>query len=843
MTPPLRDRARDLLAQGGEEEAERLLREAVAAQPQDSEVRALYADLLLKMGRASEAAAQYDICLPALSDSADLLTNHALALYRDGQVGRAREAFERALAVDPTFAAAHYNYSDLLLRHGDMQRGLDEYEWRDRAIRAFDRGIRKKRWKGAPLAGASLLVCAEQGFGDTILFARYLPDVAQRGGNVTFECPAGLARLMRANLPPAIDVVVRGQGKKPPPIPFDLYTLLGSLPRLQGTTLDSVPAAPRYLKAIPADVARWVDLLRGDSGLRVGLVWAGNPQFPGDRGRSMHVEDLAPLADLPGITFYSLQKGAAADQVGAAPRGMQIVDLAGRLFDFAETAAIMENLDVVVTTCTASAHLAGALGRPTWVLLHDDPYWLWMTEREDSPWYPTVRLFRQCMPGDWTGVLQRVAAALRARCAGRPAAAPAPTRLEDELAAAVAAELFIPTGADILDLAGSFSRLERHLPAGCRRRPWPGERLAARELTVDALPPAGSSTVVSAVNLLERLDDVPAFLAALRRYGLPVLVSYRPADGVRDGNNGDGEDRGRLTRARLVEALGAAGFGIAAGESVGRHGLLLLLRPGVPPVLPRRRVLVLCPESADTFGGSLRRQLLAELLPAAAQVHWSTLDAAWQPPPGPWDLALLGTGGTMSAGHLSDALLAFASTAPTLGLFGTAWREAIPRDRLTALLQRLGAWFAASREDLDVFGRGVPRCVHFGNWLFNAFPLSLGQAADRLALDDPTRGEFAVGSFSDPVARIQRQRQLSTGDVDIFTCALTSASEVGYCEVRDPDTWQPSGRFRSVLMDVFGECPPEGRLFSPHRDAVVAYKERMQARARDLAGVLQKALA
>jgi len=200
-------------------------------------------------------------------------------------------------------------------------------------------------------------------------------------------------------------VAVRNQGLPP----FDFHVPLLDLPRLLGTTLETVPAAVPYLSADPARVERWRDILAGDPpGLRVGLVWSGNPHHGNDRNRSVLLRDFEPLADVPGVTFVSLQKGAAASQASDSTLRLKVVDHTPRLIDFGETAALLANLDLVVTVDTSVAHLSGALARPTWVLLPFAPDWRWMLERTDSPWYPTMRLFRQPAPGQWAAVVRSV---------------------------------------------------------------------------------------------------------------------------------------------------------------------------------------------------------------------------------------------------------------------------------------------------------------------------------------------------------------------------------------------------------------------------------------------------
>jgi hypothetical protein len=270
-------------------------------------------------------------------------------------------------------------------------------------------GFFRTFWDGSPLVGRTILIHDEQGFGDSLQYMRYLPLLKAQGGRVILRCQPPLGRLL-ANVDGADQVLSVARGE---PLPgFDVHAPLMSLPHLLGTTLETVPANVPYLHARPDDVARWSARMAPDRGFKVGLVWAGSPLHVNDRNRSLTLEALGALTQ-DGVTFYSLQKGDAAAAAASPPPGMTLVDLAPDLHDFAETAAAIGQLDLVVTVDTAVGHLAGGLGRPVWILLSaaHDPRW--MTEREDTPWYPRTRLFRQRRDEAWPTVLTRVAMALR----------------------------------------------------------------------------------------------------------------------------------------------------------------------------------------------------------------------------------------------------------------------------------------------------------------------------------------------------------------------------------------------------------------------------------------------
>jgi hypothetical protein len=279
-----------------------------------------------------------------------------------------------------------------------MERGWESYEWRLRSG-ALD-GLHEREaplWTGEALAGRRLLVWAEQGLGDTLQFVRYAALLAGQGVDVVVEVQPELERLVRQSLP-QVEVVARGQ-RLPQ---FDVHAPLMSLPHLLHTRLDTIPAEVPYLFAEEA-----ADRLGARDGrLRVGLVWAGNPQHKNDRRRSLNPNVLAPLSSLRDIQWFSLQPGTTT------PPPLDLVDLTADLTDFADTAALLMQLDLVVTVDTSVAHLAGALGRPVWILLPYAADWRWLVERSDSPWYPSARLYRQSAPGDWPSVVERLRADL-----------------------------------------------------------------------------------------------------------------------------------------------------------------------------------------------------------------------------------------------------------------------------------------------------------------------------------------------------------------------------------------------------------------------------------------------
>ncbi len=371
--------------------------QALRLNPALPEAHANMGDVLAWRARDEEALACYEAALRLRPDSAEFWNKRGFALEQLGRWEEALECFEQAVRRKPDFAEARTNRAMAWLRRGDFVRGFAEYEWRFRRKDFGTAAQREPRWRGEPLEGRTILIHAEQGLGDTIQFMRYLPLVEQRGGRVKFNCQPRLRPLAAA------------RWTAEPQERAELHASLLSLPHLLGTTAETIPAAVPYLEVASAHVERWRQRLGGGGSLKVGLVWAGNPRHPQDRRRSVPPELLAALGGLGDVRFFSLQRGWRA----RIP-GLELEELEEETGTVLDTAAAILNLDLVISVDTMAAHLAGALGRRVWLLLSFCPDWRWMLEREDTPWYPTMRLFRQRRPGDWREVIARVAEALRA---------------------------------------------------------------------------------------------------------------------------------------------------------------------------------------------------------------------------------------------------------------------------------------------------------------------------------------------------------------------------------------------------------------------------------------------
>lgn len=391
---------------------------AVRLDPLMAEAHSNRGIVLAALGRGEAALASYDRAVAIRPDDAEALSNRGIALYELRRINEALESHDRALALDPHLAQAHFNRSMARLALGDLAGGWLDHEWRWKMPAADRRHFPQPLWLGkGSIAGSTVLLHGEQGLGDTLQFCRYAKHVADLGAAVVLEVPAALEGLL-GGLNGAARVVARGDS-----LPrFDLHCPLMSLPLAFNTTLTTIPSDVPYLHARDGLALQWRERLKGGSAPRVGLVWSGGfrADQPGtwavNGRRNIPLSRLAPLA-LPGIEFHSLQKGEPAETelaqaVARSWGGPRLINHSARLNDFLDTAALVENLDLIITVDTSIAHLAGAMGKPVWILNRFDACWRWLLDRTDSPWYPTARLYRQEAAGDWDGVIRQVAADL-----------------------------------------------------------------------------------------------------------------------------------------------------------------------------------------------------------------------------------------------------------------------------------------------------------------------------------------------------------------------------------------------------------------------------------------------
>jgi tetratricopeptide (TPR) repeat protein len=385
---------------------------AIALMPDCVEAFYNRGNALLALQRCEQAVASYDRVLALKADHAEACYNRANALRELGRFDAAFASYRQAQALKPDYVEARWNEACLRLLTGDFARGLAQAEcrWQNPALGLELRDDARPLWRGdEPLAGKTILLHADEGLGDAIFYARYVPLLAARGARVVLELDQGLHALMSG-----LDGVVRCIQKGEPAPDFDLHCPLSSLPLAFGTRLSTIPSS-RYLHA-PALPAKQRARLGGKRGAKIGIAWSGNPRHSNDRNRSVPLETLSPLFGAH-ATFVSLQKDVRPADAPVLARTRSIVDAGPSLKSFADTAALIGELDLVISADTSVAHLAGALGAAVWILLPFIPDWRWLLARDDSPWYPSARLFRQDERRDWRSVAEAVRAALDARLA------------------------------------------------------------------------------------------------------------------------------------------------------------------------------------------------------------------------------------------------------------------------------------------------------------------------------------------------------------------------------------------------------------------------------------------
>jgi tetratricopeptide (TPR) repeat protein len=393
--------------------ADQSLHKALAINPDQASAQSNLGALLAERRQWDEALIHHDAALALAPNLAEAHNNRGNALISLGRLSEAGYAFDRALELDPDFSDAQFNQALLRLKLGQWVQAWPGFEqrWETRQLAPFKRSFDVPLWDGTPAPGQTVLIHAEQGMGDMMMVARYLPLAAARVGALAIECQAPLRSLLEA-MPNDISGDITGDihcfsaGARLPA--FDLHLPAMSLPGVFGTTPETVPWEGAYLS-----VPESIEVSLPSENLKVGLAWAGNPLNPTDPERSVGLSMLAPLLNVEGCRFFSMQHGPEGDQIATAGLQRQITDLRPQMTDFAATAALVAEMDLVISICTSVAHLTGAMGKPLWIMLAEDADWRWLIERDDTPWYPSARLFRHCERGNWEELAAQVAAALK----------------------------------------------------------------------------------------------------------------------------------------------------------------------------------------------------------------------------------------------------------------------------------------------------------------------------------------------------------------------------------------------------------------------------------------------
>lgn len=399
-----------LVRQDRLDEAVELFQKVLAAKPDYHEIHNNLGYIYERQGRLDDAIAATGRALELCPDYAEGHNNLGTALKSLGRLDEACSSFRQALTLRPDFPLAEFNLGTTLLLQGDLTGGWPGYDRRSDTLDVPPVSYGKPRWDGSPLDGRTILLAAEQGLGDTIQFIRYAPLIQKTASRVIVHCPRPLAKLLDGC--DGIDQLIFEGDELPD---FEIEAPLLSLPRILGTTAETIPADVPYLAANDDLVAKWQKWRADIDGFTVGICWQGNRDYPRDNERSPRLQAFAPLAAIPGVKLVSLQKGDGCEQISDV--GFDVIepgdDFDGAAGAFMDTAALMMNLDLIVTSDTAIPHLAGALGVPVWLALPFLPDWRWLLDREDSPWYPSMRLFRQPAIGDWDTPLANIAKALQ----------------------------------------------------------------------------------------------------------------------------------------------------------------------------------------------------------------------------------------------------------------------------------------------------------------------------------------------------------------------------------------------------------------------------------------------
>lgn len=809
--------------------------------------------LLLRQGRVEEAEQELEFAINSQSDLLETYVARASNCMVAGRYQESDEYLAQVIASEPKNADAHYLFALNLLRKGRFEEGWGEYEWRYSLGRKTNQRILlpdydRPVWLGEPLDGKTILLHPEQGLGDQIQFSRYVRLLKSMGATVWVRTAPELSLLLSTI--PGVDRVLSADPSQEDA--FDYWSLLLSLPCRFSTTIETLPADIPYLASNPDKTGwwrQWLDENAGDKRNlpRIGLVWAGNSAHVNDWNRSISLTQFDVLAAIPAL-FVSLQFGARAGDISDSMSKLKLVDAFPHIKDFSDTAALVDCLDLLITVDSAPAHLAGALGKSVWTLIPWVPDWRWMVDRTDSPWYPTMRLFRQPSLGDWKSPIQAMYAALCEKYAPEKLVEIAfdeATRRKQVIAemqtdvlrwsdqkqlelawnarARIAAE-FVPAGAKVFDIGCGAMAVEGYLPKSCSYFPCDvvarDERTVVCDLNVDPVPAAAKKCDrVTMLGVLEYLYEPTNFLSQLRQIGKPAIVSYCPVDWTQHLDRRALGWVNDLSLNELDSAFKNAGLFCRRADRIDQNQAIFLLEPGSPPKERLKKVLILSCANVGNFGDRLGYHLIHSVLPADVEVTHAFL-SPWNVPDGDYDLIVLGVGNSLFAPLLTENLLRLLDKVPhKVGIFGTQYRSQLPENRLVQVIDRLDHWFARYEEDCLLYGGKHPT-THLGDWLIDAFSLSRWVEDKTLSIGDEILSDRPLDRT---IQTIQRYRRVHSSRLHPLLCALTSAEQVSYSEQRDTGS-DISGKFRSLLIDVFGKALPDNEFWDVDRDAVISYK-------------------
>lgn len=814
--------------------------------------------VLIGLDKIEQAIAMWNSALAHKSDYAEAFYNRGCAFYKLKRISNAIEDFDKALLIDADYAVAIWNKSIALLLSGNFELGWPLYEWRwklkeqIKPHRKYDAPI----WHGGEhVKGKTVLIHAEQGLGDTIQFCRYAALLSKMGARVLLEVPKPLMSLMSSL--GGVDGLLEMDEEVPP---VDFHVPMMSLPLAFRTCETSIPAKKKYLSADIDKIHEWKMLLGPQTMPRVGLVWSGSASHKNDRSRSLLLSDL--LAHLPeGLEYISLQKEVRQSDESALSHS-KIRRFEEKISDFSDTAALVELVDLVICVDTSVAHLSAALGKETWILLPFVPDWRWLLSGSKSAWYPSVRLFRQNLRNDWAEVLQELGTQLKAGSFFLSNIQNIKLNAMDEterrknviqnketdltrwsdvknLEAAwerrsILAADFIPSGSRVLDVGCGMMLLEKHLPFGCRYLPMDVVQRDNRTIICDLNKKPFPSDEISDANIItmlgvfEYLYDVESIFKQLFALGKTLVCSYC---GYERSVNVDRKALGWVNRYETSDFLKIAktnGYFVKSQREVDSLQCLFKFEPQKPDSLhPKsKRVHILSYNNVGNFGDRLGFHLVSEILPSNAEVSWGTL-RPFQAIPNDIDLLIVGIGNSLFGELIDDELIsAIKSSKASIGIFGTQYREKFPSKEFGKLLDAIGHWYARYEEDVFIYGNGRGNVTHLGDWLINAFPMAKGSCDNLLKIGPEILNNLPLDRV---IQQIQQYKFVHSTRLHPLLCALTSSEIISYSEQYEYNKKDiKSGKFRSMLMDIFGRTFPENTRWQVDRNAVADYKLKVK---------------